>query len=56
MQQPHAFVHWVSARPLEQKHQASDALAEFQLFLYEERIGPRAEAARKELAALQAHP
>jgi flagellin-specific chaperone FliS len=54
MQQPHASVHWVAARAFEQKHQAGDAITELRMFLNEEQTGLRAEAARKELAALQA--
>jgi tetratricopeptide (TPR) repeat protein len=50
---PHAFAHRVAAYALEQQHKASDARAELQLFLNEEQPGPRAEAARKELAELQ---
>lgn len=50
---PHAFAHWVAAHALEQKHREADARAELQIFLNEEPSGPRAEAARKELADSQ---
>lgn len=50
----HAFAHQVAARAYEQKHEAAGALAELELFLKEEPTGSRADAARKELAALQA--
>jgi Tfp pilus assembly protein PilF len=54
----HAFAHQVAARAYEQKHEAAAASAELELFLKEEPTGSRAEAARKELTALQAagHP
>jgi Flp pilus assembly protein TadD len=50
---PHAFAHWVAARALEEQHHTNEACAELRLFLNEEPTGPRAEAARKELAGLQ---
>jgi tetratricopeptide (TPR) repeat protein len=53
MQYAHALVHRVAAQVFEQRNQASDAVAELQLFLTEEQPGPSAEGARKELAMLQ---
>jgi tetratricopeptide (TPR) repeat protein len=52
---PHApaLVHRIAARALERKNQMIDAIAELQLFLNEEQLGPSAESARKELATLQ---
>lgn len=54
----HAIVHWVASRAFAQKLQSTQALSELRLFLAEEQTGPRADAARKELASLQAssHP
>jgi tetratricopeptide (TPR) repeat protein len=52
-QEPHALVHYIAARALEHKNDLTDAIAEFQTFLQEEPSGPRADAVRKELAALQ---
>lgn len=54
LQGPHAFVHQVAARAFEQKHDAPNAIAELEIFLKEEPAGPRADIARKELAAVQA--
>lgn len=56
MPQAHAFAHRVAARAFEEKDQTAAALAELQLFLTEEQVGPRAEAARKELAGLRSMP
>jgi tetratricopeptide (TPR) repeat protein len=56
LSQPHAFVHFVAARALEQKNQPAEALAELRFFLQEEQTGSRADAARKELAKLEALP
>ncbi len=53
---PHAVVHQVAARALEQKGQAEEAIAELELFLQEEPSGQRAEDVRKELAYLRAGP
>jgi len=55
-QGPHALAHYIAARAFEQQHRAADALAELQIFLNEEQTGARAEAARREMAALQAAP
>jgi tetratricopeptide (TPR) repeat protein len=49
-QAPHALVHWVAAHALEQEHRNSEAQTELRIFLSEEQTGPRADAARKELA------
>jgi tetratricopeptide (TPR) repeat protein len=49
----HAVVHYVAARIFEQKNRPLDALAELQVFLSEEQSSPRADAARKEMIALQ---
>jgi hypothetical protein len=51
---PHAYAHEVAAHAFEQKRDGADAIAELDLFLKEEPTGQRADAARKELAALQA--
>ncbi len=55
-QAPHALVHYIAARALEHKNDLNHAIAEFQTFLQEEPDGPRADAVRKELAALQSQP
>jgi tetratricopeptide (TPR) repeat protein len=52
----HAFAHMVAARAFEQKRDAVDAVTELEVFLKEEPAGPRADIARKELAAQQAIP
>lgn len=49
----HAVVHYVAARVFEHENRPTDALAELQVFLSEEKSGPRADAARKEMIALQ---
>jgi tetratricopeptide (TPR) repeat protein len=49
----HAVVHYVAARIFEQENRPLDALAELRVFLSEEQSGPRADAARKEMTALQ---
>ncbi len=49
----HAVVHYVAARVFEHENRPAEAVAELQIFLSEEQSGPRAEAARKEMAALQ---
>jgi len=54
LSQPHAFVHFVAGRALEQEHKPVEAQAELKQFLREEQTGARADAARKELAQLQA--
>ena len=50
---PHSSAHYIAARALEAQHKAADAIAELQTFLTEEKDGPRAETARKEMAGLQ---
>jgi Flp pilus assembly protein TadD len=50
---PHAYAHQITARAFEQKREGVNAMAELNLFLKEEATGPRADAARKELAELQ---
>jgi tetratricopeptide (TPR) repeat protein len=52
----HAVVHYVAARIFEQESRPLDALAELRVFLSEEQSGPRADAARKEMTALQQGP
>jgi tetratricopeptide (TPR) repeat protein len=49
----HAVVHYVAARIFEQENRPLDAVAELRVFLSEEQSGPRADAARKEMIALQ---
>jgi Flp pilus assembly protein TadD len=49
----HAVVHYVAARVFEHENRPADALAELQVFVSEEKSGPRADAARKEMIALQ---
>lgn len=51
---PHALVHLVAARALEQKSRGAEAIAELELFLKEDPSGRNSENARKELAALRA--
>jgi tetratricopeptide (TPR) repeat protein len=51
---PHAYAHQIAARAFEQKRDGVNAIAELNLFLKEEATGARADAARKELAELQA--
>jgi hypothetical protein len=51
--EPHAAVHYVAARTLEAQHKAADAMAQLKVFLTEEQAGPRADAARREITALQ---
>lgn len=51
---PHAFVHRVAARAFEGKRQFDRAATELNIFLQEEPAGPAAEAARRELQAVQA--
>ncbi|SRR5579872_735699 len=52
-QAPHAVSHYVAARAFEAEKKPAEALSELQTFLNEEQSGPRADAARKELAALK---
>jgi tetratricopeptide (TPR) repeat protein len=49
----YALVHYVAARACERLNRLPDALKEFKLFLTEEPSGARAEAARKEMTAVQ---
>ena len=49
----HAVVHYVAARVFEQENRPAEAFAELRIFLSEEQSGPRADAARKEITALQ---
>jgi Tfp pilus assembly protein PilF len=48
----HSLAHFVAARILEHNNQPPEAVAELRTFLSEENAGPRADAARKELASL----
>ncbi len=52
-QSPHAVAHYVAARAFEAEGRPQDAMAELKTFLGEEQSGARAEAARKEMAALE---
>ncbi len=54
-QDPHALAHYIAARAWERENRSSEAISELQTFLKEESSGPRADAVRKELAALQSH-
>jgi Flp pilus assembly protein TadD len=54
LDKPHALAHRLAANALEQKGQAAAAIAELEIFLAEEPTGPRADAARKELADVRA--
>jgi Flp pilus assembly protein TadD len=49
----HAVAHYIAARVFEHENRPTDALSELQVFLSEEKSGPRADAARKEMTALQ---
>ena len=51
---PHAAAHYIAARVFEHEGRAAEALNQLRIFLAEEQAGPRAEAARKEMALLQA--
>lgn len=51
---PHALAHYIAARAYGHKSQFPEQRAELELFLKEEPEGPRADAARKEMAGLQA--
>lgn len=53
-EKPHAFVHRVAARAFEKQRDGPNAVAELELFLKEEPVGPRADAARKELEIVKA--
>jgi tetratricopeptide (TPR) repeat protein len=48
------FVHYIAAKALEQESRAADAATELHTFLDEEPTGPRADAVRKEMAAMEA--
>jgi tetratricopeptide (TPR) repeat protein len=47
------LVHYIAARALERQNRPEDAVVEFRTFLQEEPSGPRADAVRKELSALE---
>lgn len=49
----HALVHYIAARAYGHKNLVAEERAELELFLKEEPDGPRAEAARREMAALK---
>jgi len=53
-QVPHAAAHYIAARAYEHESRPAEALSELRVFLSEEQSGARADAARKEMAALQA--
>jgi tetratricopeptide (TPR) repeat protein len=53
-QVPHATAHYIAARAYEQQNRPAEALAELHVLLAEEQSGARADAARKEMAVLQA--
>jgi Tfp pilus assembly protein PilF len=48
------FVHYIAAKALEQESRATDAATELHTFLDEEPTGERADAVRKEMAAMEA--
>ena len=52
-QPEHSSVHYIAALAYEQENRLGDALAELKVLLKEETDGPRATAARKEMAALR---
>ncbi len=52
----HALAHYIAARAFEHQNRQDDAVTEFQTFLVEEPAGVRADAVRKEMSGLQAHP
>jgi tetratricopeptide (TPR) repeat protein len=52
-QVPHAAAHYIAARAYEHENRPTEALAELQVLLSEEPSGARADAARKEMSALQ---
>lgn len=56
LQEPHAFAHRVAARVYEEEGKVDLAIAELTLELAEEPVGKLAEAARNELAIVQALP
>jgi tetratricopeptide (TPR) repeat protein len=51
--QQYAIVHYTAARAFEAEGRIADAVAELQVFLQEAPQSPRAESARKAIAALQ---
>jgi len=53
--QDHSLVHFIAARAFEHQSQIPEAVTELKAFLSEEPSGVRADAARRELASLQAH-
>ena len=54
-QASHALVHFIAARAFESEHRKGDAENELHIFLNEEPSGARADAVRKELAAITTH-
>jgi Tfp pilus assembly protein PilF len=48
------FGHYIAAQALERENRPSDAASELHTFLEEEPTGPRADAVRKEMAAMEA--
>jgi hypothetical protein len=50
---PQSLVHYIAARALERENRLREAVDELRIFLVEEPPGPRADAARKELAAVE---
>jgi len=48
------FGHYIAAQALERENRRSDAASELHTFLEEEPTGPRADAVRKEMAAMEA--
>jgi len=50
---PQSLVHYIAARALERLNRLPEALDELRTFLVEEPPGPRADAARKEMAAVE---
>ena len=50
------LVHYIAARAFERENRPVEAIGELHTFLAEEPAGPRADAVRKEMAALEHHP
>jgi len=48
------FVHYIAAQALQRENRPSDAANELHIFLDEEPTGPRADAVRKQMAAMEA--
>ena len=53
---PHSMAHFIAARAFQQQARPRESAAELEVFLVEEPSGPRADAARRELAQGTVHP